>query len=280
MTKQTAVPKLPSERSSHDSTYESRILCTLRNVDSFFESNKIPYAVFGGSGVACYLGHLPRKIHDIDLLISETDVPRAKRFLRSSGYVLQNTFKSRKASFLKYSLKNHLYEMVVSIFPGKFTLLDLEDPALTPFEEFDFRPAIRASSRREINSLSSASQQAVSVRVLPIEDLLISKFWPVVEPTTIHDSYFLLTKVILTGKVRFDWDYFASRVGSNAAIANICLQTFDRLVQLYSRTVWFEPSRDNDRFEDLILRIASVLRSSGSHPTTTRRRSKRLLEII
>jgi len=243
-------------------SYEHRILETLSAIDHFCEAEQIPYAVFGGSGVAAYIGHLPRKIHDVDLLALDADIPRLDRFLRKRQFARANTYKSRKAHFLKYSLENHLYQQVVTIFPGKFVLLNIADPGLRPLEEFDFRESICSSKKRDIKTLRTTGDAGASVRVLRIEDLLISKLWPVIEPTTVHDSFYLLSTVIAPGAVEFDWDYFCTRLHSTTAIKKLCLDTFSELIELYPRSVWSRGFGDRSAFGNTIHKLGEAIRDA------------------
>ena len=77
-------------------SYEYRLLNWLGSLDEFLKSREIPYAVFGGSAVAGYVGHLPRKLHDIDLIVHPSNSGELCEFLVQNGHELQETHKSSK----------------------------------------------------------------------------------------------------------------------------------------------------------------------------------------
>jgi len=66
-------------------SYESRLLYWLHEVHGFFESSRLVYALFGGAAVGGYVGHLPRKLHDIDVVVSPEAVQPFERFLTGRG---------------------------------------------------------------------------------------------------------------------------------------------------------------------------------------------------
>ena len=172
-------------------SYESRVLHWLREVDNHLTSNRIHYGLFGGAAVAAYVGHLPRKLHDLDLLLLPNDIKEFCSFLCSRGFKEQRSEKSSKAQFKKFVLANHIYDLIISVFPGKFTLLDVDSKNLRVLGVYDFSAGIKQSRRREIASLSG--DQAIGVYAVPLEDLIVSKIWPTFEPNTVHDLLLLLT---------------------------------------------------------------------------------------
>ena len=240
---------VPGEQLSfffYEPSYESKLFHWLYRVDRFFEKSKMPYALFGGAAVAAYIGHLPRKLHDLDVIVREDDLKLADDFMRAEGFELQQTLKSQKANYRKYLLENHLYEIIISFFPGRFTLLNVNQEDLPILGCFDFSHALERAERRRIKSLGG--QGGISVKVVPIEDLIISKLWPTFEPNTVHDLVVLLATV----RGNLDLQYMKSRVCEAGSLGDLARQSLGHFAQVYKSSVWSSLGKGSDRVNQLL----------------------------
>lgn len=237
-------------------SYEYRLLECLSELDEFFVSRHIPYGVFGGSGIAAYVGYFPRKLHDLDFLIPERQCDSTKTFLSQRGFQLLETEKSRKANFLKFTRRNHIYEMIVSLFPGEFNLLDLDNPELPIVGTYDFRGAIERSGRREISSLDGQKRSRVSV--IPMEDLVISKLWPTFEPNTVHDLILLFSS---DEALALDIPYMRRKLDESGDMSALCNETFELFEAACRRTAWYKLSNKKNS-----VKKASAILKKGLFP--------------
>lgn len=234
-------------------SYERRLLNWLGCLDTFFLSQQTPYALFGGSAVAGYIGHLPRKLHDIDLLVLPKNQKPLKGFLAAKGFKLERTRKSKRAGFLKFVHRNDIYELIISVFPGSFRLLNLDDRKLPLIAKYDFSSAIVNAVRRTIRSFDG--QEGVAVSVIPMEDLIISKLWPTFEPNTVHD---LLLLFLADESLRLDTEYMRQRIESDSKLSALCHQTYQYFEGIYHRTAWYELTQRKDNIE----RVKSLLKEN------------------
>jgi hypothetical protein len=119
--------KLKYPFSFAEPSYESYVFSHLYRLHLFLEAEKQSYAFFGGVGVAAYSGHLSRTLHDFDLIIPEGEEAGLVSHLHLEGYREYPRKKSKRANFRKFLFEDDRYQMIVSIFPGNFTLIDLSD---------------------------------------------------------------------------------------------------------------------------------------------------------
>lgn len=239
-------------------SYESKLFHWLYRVDRFFENSEIPYALFGGAAVAAYIGHLPRKLHDLDIIIREADLKLADDFMRAEGFELQQTFKSQKANYRKYLLKNHLYEIIISFFPGCFTLLNVNQEDLPILGRFDFSRALKHAGRQRIESLGGKG--GVSVKVVPVEDLIISKLWPTFEPNTVHD----LAMLLATHKGNLDLQYMKSRVCEAGSLGDLARESLGQFAKAYKSSVWASLGKGSGQVNQLLATLLKELASNNA----------------
>jgi hypothetical protein len=257
----------PKRRRYIEQSYESRLLFWLDQLHRFCEDNRINYALFGGAAVGAYVGHLPRKLHDIDLISHPATVKEITAFLIGHGFDEQCTVKARKAQYSKFVFRNHIYEMIVSVFPMRFTLLDLDHPKYEVLGSYDFADALE---RRRLLPLQPLGRKTgISVWAISFEDLVVSKLWPTFEPNTIHDLLLLLTSKAAEA---FEPAYFSTCVQRNSVLSEFAAESLERFEHSYPRTAWFRLARDQTflarRIE--LLRDALCDRAAGScHRLTT-----------
>jgi len=248
-------------------SYEDRLLYWLSEIDAYMRANRRRYGLFGGGAVAAYIGHFPRKLHDIDLLVLPNDIQAISAFLASRGFEHLKSTKSTRARFLKFVLRNHIYELIVSIFPGEFTLLDVDSEDLKPLGVYDFSMALEKVERRQILSLAMNAdgiRESVDVDAVPLEDLILSKLWPTFEPNTVHDLLLLLTCPEIS-KLR--WSYLQDRIEKANSLRPYCLQTLQMFERSYRATAWYRLSAEKSRFDSTVVRLRAVV-DEESDPTT------------
>src|SRR5207248_689197 len=142
---------------------------------------------------------------------------------------------------------------VASLFPAKFTLLNVDDPHLGVEGVYDFAPALSARKLRKIASI--AEGKTVQTYAVPIEDLIISKLWPTFEPSTIHDLLLLLACEEAT---HIDLTYFRERL-RETPLAALCKASFVKFIDVYRHTAWYHLSGDTETLENTLRAIESAL---------------------
>jgi hypothetical protein len=223
-----------------NNSYENRVLYWLSNLDRHFAVQGISYALFGGAAVAAYVGHLPRKLHDLDILLFPADVEQLVVFLKENGFDHQKQAKSVRAGFAKLILKNHVYEMIISAFPARFILLDIDKEDMPVLATYDFAEALSRTVRREIRNL--ANEERVTVSAVPLEDLIISKLWPTFEPNTVHDLLLLLS----CGEAsQLDFAYLKHRLGASPPLCKLCVETLEKFQKAFPWTAWYQLASEN-----------------------------------
>lgn len=244
-----------------EQSYESRLLFWLNQLHQFCDNKDIGYALFGGAAVGAYIGHLPRKLHDIDLICDPKNVKKITAFLDAEGFEEQRTVKARKAGYWKFVFRNHIYEMIVSVFPMRFTLLDLDCPGYPVLGSYDFANAL--ARKRLLNVQSLNSNATISVYAIAFEDLIVSKLWPTFEPNTIHDLVLLLTSEAANG---FELGYFSACLERSSILWEFVAESLCRFEQSYPKTAWFRLAVNKGRVADRvkILRHAIFDRSSSA----------------
>jgi hypothetical protein len=215
-------------------SYEKRLLFWLSELDRFCESKEIPYALFGGAAVGAYAGHLPRKLHDLDVISDREGSRMIEVFLVEHQFKKQETVKARVADYTKFMLRNHVYDMIISIFPSTFTLINIDDEQFPVLDVYDFSPAL--SHRRRLSIRSLGCDESTSVSVVPLEDLLVSKLWPTFEPNTVHDLLLLLASKYGSA---LDGKYLSQRIEANPILRPLVLESFVRFERIYPETSWF-----------------------------------------
>lgn len=239
-------------------SYESRILHWLSILDRHFVAKGITYALFGGAAVAAYVGHLPRKLHDLDILLYPPDIEHLIGFLEKNGFDHQKREKSDKAGFAKLILKNHVYEMIISAFPARFILLDVDKEELPVLGVYDFAEAMKRTARREIRSFSNG--ESVGVSAVPLEDLIISKLWPTFEPSTVHDLLLLLS---CREASHLDLAYLRQRLEASPPLCELCVETLEKFQQAFPWTAWYQLAAENHTLRNSLNLLSTTFAEIG-----------------
>jgi hypothetical protein len=234
-------------------SYEHELLAWISELDRYLVSAKITYALFGGGAVAGYIGQLPRKLHDLDLIVFPDQINALIDFLSQNGFLETKSYKSDKANFRKFTAERHIYQIITSIFPAEFKLLNFDDRRLPVLGTHDFSAAIRNSTRKKINSVDTRT--SVEVSVIPLEELIFSKLWPAFESNTVHDLLLLLACSAAN-----DLDVFSiEQHFRNSPLAHLSLETFERFCNVYQKTAWYGLTRESGKVDDTINHLTSVL---------------------
>src|SRR5437763_1378964 len=172
---------------------EHDMFLELKRLDHFCTKNSIQYAFFGGVATAGFLGEFVRPLHDIDVVIAQKDLRIMSGFLRLKGFRAHGTHSSQKAGFRRFSKRTPAGEIVIQVFPGLFKLLDGTNGRRLLWA-YDFSYALDRAQSRTMHSLDRS--QMLSLRVIPLEDLLLSKLWPYFESNMVFDLALLLRFVV------------------------------------------------------------------------------------
>src|SRR5262249_41828300 len=101
--------------------------------NAYAAKHRISYAVFCLKKKAAYLGHLPfRLIKDLDVIVTSDRLPAIERYFHKSGFMEEPTAMSSGAQFRRYTKRTPSVEIMVHLFPDKFTFLDLQNPKIEP----------------------------------------------------------------------------------------------------------------------------------------------------
>lgn len=242
-------------------SYESYVFSLLYHLYLFLEAKKQTHAFFGGTAVAAYSGHLPRKLHDIDLIVPEGEEGMLVSHMYSESFREQPTRKTKRANFRKFLYEDDLYQIIVSIFPGKFTLLDLAQSTMPPIGIYDFSSALERRTVRSIHAL--CGQGKVPVVTVPIEDLIITKLWPTLEPKSILDLSLLLGSDAAS---HLDFSYLAARVKQSEKICSATLQILKRFQTVYDKSLWSRGLTKRETVITQVRRLIDALDSTNMTP--------------
>ncbi len=238
----------------HRVSYEYRLIHALREIDIFLTSNDIPYCLFGGAAVAGYAQHFVRKLHDLDLIVMPQHESQLRAYLLQQGFVEHPSPISEKANYVRFAHQNPFCGLKASIFPGAFILLSQASETLTRLAIFDFEPGLRGASRKRILSLNNES--SAEINVLRLEDLIITKLWPTVEATTIHDLLVLLS---CTDPECLDISYIANRLHASPEMRYLYSTSLAIFKASYTKTVWHRFTGENRQLESVIELLESAL---------------------
>lgn len=237
-------------------SYESYVFSHLYKLYCFLEDKRQSHAFFGGTAVAAYIGHLPRKLHDIDLILPQGEEGELVSYLSSEGFHEHSTNKTMRANFRKFLFEDDRYQIILSVFPGKFTLLDLNNAAMPPIGIYDFRTALECSSVHSIQALGG--QGEVPVVTVPIEDLIITKLWPTLEPKSVLDLSLLLS---CDATSRLDFTYLVSRVKQTESIYSATIQTLKRFPSIYDKSLWSRGLPEQESIRSRVRQLINALDS-------------------
>lgn len=257
----------PKVRASHhpfsfvEPSYESYVFSYLYSLHLFLETENQPYAFFGGVAVAAYSGHLPRTLHDLDLIIPEGEELGLVSCLCSEGFREHPTTKTKRANFRKFCFEDNRYQIIVAIFPGKFTLIDLADSNMSAIGTYDFGPALEHRTVRSIHALGG--EGTVPVVTVPIEDLIITKLWPTLEPKLIHDLILLLGSDAAN---KLDLSYLATRMKQTEDMRSVTLQTLNRFLSVYDKSLWSKGLPTRATIKDQARSLIDALDSTNVVP--------------
>jgi hypothetical protein len=186
---------------------EQSVFSELKKLDQFCVENHIPYALFGGIATAAFLGQFVRPLRDIDVLTPKQHVSAVHKFLRDQRFTTEDSSFSHRAGFEQFRKRTDSGEIALQLFPGAFTLIDGTSRGRQLWA-YNFSEAIDRAQDRVVCSLDGSER--VTVKVIPLEDLIVSKLWPYFESNMLFDLAFLLHSVVPNTSI--DQDYLNSRL--------------------------------------------------------------------
>jgi len=104
---------------------------------------------------------------------------------------------------------------------------------MSPVGTYDFSEALERRTIRPIHALGGDGH--VPVTTIPIEDLIITKLWPTVEPNSVYDLILLLASDMAK---RLDFPYLVARATQVKKIGSVTFQTLKRLSAAYDKSLW------------------------------------------
>jgi hypothetical protein len=213
---------------------ERRIFAELKKLDSFCADHSIPYAVFGGVGTAAFVGQFVRPVHDVDFVVAGPEAAIVREFLFTQRFRSEPTESSGYAGFERLSKSTESGELVFQLFPGKFTLLDLAHGSWQPLWVYNFADALERAKSRFVWNLDRSEK--LHLRVVPLEDLIVSKLWPFFESNMVYDLVFLLRFAL--PKCKLDEHYLMSRLeNASPVMKQQCVENLGRFDHTVQHTV-------------------------------------------
>lgn len=216
---------------------EGYLLVEIKEFRSFCNRRRIPYAFFGGLGTAAFLGQLPpRLIHDVDVIVPDAHGRVVREFLVSTRR-FRNGDRDvpSKVGFARFAKRVHGREIVFQVFSERFTLFDNSGKHRRPLWTYDFSAAIEHAKSHPVWNLDKTDR--VTLRAIPLEDLILSKLWPYFESSMFYDLLFLLQCSVQPKTLNAE--YLSSRLRGSPQIMRMqCLSNihhFGRVIQARNR---------------------------------------------
>ena len=213
---------------------EKNTLRVIKAFDAFAKDREIIYATFGGAAVAGYLGHFIRRLHDLDFIIHESSIEDCKRHFKQNGFHARITQKSKKANFVQFEQPE--LNVICSLFAGKFNLIDIDSKDMPILIQYDLTETLQ--HRRQLRIESFDREVTCSILAIPIEDLLITKLFPTIEPNNMCDIAILLCYIDLKEPLNFNQGYFQNRLGSLANFEETIEANWNLLLSYIRRSMW------------------------------------------
>lgn len=168
----------------NEDSYEKILLMELSSIDNVLVKSNIKYAIFGGCGIAAYIGHFPRKMRDVDIIIYKNDHKKFISLLKKLGY---NSRESKKGTHIHFDKRIGNHEIEIHAVFEDFILIDSNNHPIT---KYSFRNALEHCERLTLKSMDSIF--ITEIPVISIEEIMITKLFPPLEPTNVHDLLYIL----------------------------------------------------------------------------------------
>jgi hypothetical protein len=142
------------------------------------------HAYTGGLAFGCYLGHLPRRLSDVDMVIASADLPHLSAALHAVHYYPMSSARSHVIAEFRsdtnyFDIDVHLDRIVLAM-PGDWRVVG----------EYDLRPAL--ASRQNLAFASLDRTRLVRIPVVSREEHFVMKLLPPLEAHNVHDILYLL----------------------------------------------------------------------------------------
>lgn len=214
-------------------------------VAKFSDAVGTPYAFTGGIAFGGYLGHLPRRSSDIDMVTSAAGFSEIKRFLVSEGFV----DKTDSAIIRQFASEEFYFDLDIHV---DYLYLGLP-PAWEILGKFSLKEALE--NRVSVSVRSMDQKKSARFYAIPPEYHFLLKLFPPVETSNMHDLLYL----IATCK---DADAMAISVrdliNRYAPFEDYFLQRLKMYKQIAPSTIWFR-SLDSAMRERVTRFIATLV---------------------
>lgn len=207
---------------------------------SRFSELKTPYAFTGGVAFGAYLGHLPRRLGDIDMVTSLKAFPKVKKFLLSLGFK-----ETTKTSIIKEFRKERCY-FDVDIHIDYLYLGN--PPKWEILAKYPLKKSLAERIKLPIKSMDG--KKSVSVYVVSPHSHFLKKLFPPIEPSNMHDLIYL----VITAR---NFEKFSNNVYKLINNEKEFKEFFKERIKAYKsvipKTIWFKSL--NSKNKEKVLKL-------------------------
>lgn len=162
----------------NDQSVENSVIDFLKK----FSKLKGNYAFTGGIAFGGYLGHLPRRSGDIDMVATKQTYPLIRKFLENNGFREKNVNKIVKTFYRKgmyFHIDIHIDYLYLAN-PKTWRIID----------KYSLSDAVKKRNRAKIKSIDGKKE--VNIYVVPSDYHFLMKLFPPLEPSNAHDLLYLI----------------------------------------------------------------------------------------
>ncbi|MBA7517686.1 hypothetical protein ES705_09740 [subsurface metagenome] len=218
------------QRKFKETSVEYQILDFL----SKFPSIDALYAFTGGVAFGAYLGHLPRRLGDIDMLTDVKSFLKIKNFLEEENFIevtkskVIKEFQNKKVFF---EIDIHVEYLYLAL-PPKWEILD----------KFPLKEALQSRIRLPLRSMDRFKQ--VDIYVIPPEYHFIIKLFPPIEPSNLHDLLYLM---IIWKEPKVLIKKVSTLIRKHKRFEEFFVQRIKEYEKIIFSTIWFKKLSDKDQ---------------------------------
>jgi len=149
------------------------------------EERSLPTIAFtGGIAIGAYLGHLPRRLADIDLVILSKDFSALREILHR--YCFHTVCGPRSHIVSEFCSSDSFFDIDVH----QDAIILANPPEWEALGRFDLTDALH---RRQMLTLHAVSRRGtVTLPTVPISYHFLMKLLPPIEPTNLHDILYMI----------------------------------------------------------------------------------------
>jgi len=173
---------MPLQEKLNEKSVESDLFDFLDAFES--AATEVPHAFTGGLAFGAYFGHLPRRMSDIDMVITSEGAQALETALSALGFTRVST--SKQHVIHEYASQEHFFEIdvhldrIVLALPYQWRVVG----------EYDLRPAL--SSRRRLTLKTLDGSRSLLIPVVPEAEHFMMKLLPPLESHNVHDLAYLV----------------------------------------------------------------------------------------